>query len=407
MSKNMQAQRNFCDSVTLLPYNAAKFERDVEKALRYSADTSSLSGFKFGTAGENLSLALSWEYSLAQINIDDFEKRVIEGLKFYRLAGTPYALRMALSWYGFNEIKIEEEEPGKHFAEFQIGLNGIPNNLDISQIISAAELAAPLRSRLSRMYNDLYDIRRFILDYSDWGDILSDHSGNYLYEGSPKFSFGRVNTFDVEVAPLDYTYVYNILRIHYAFAENNDRKKLDWTILDEEEPDVLNYEMTRSLFHFMHNTNHVFDGNDSLFRTRTTAKALITLSEDCTLEDINACFSCGYEDITEEPFILSYHYLSEGRVDREQVLVAYREFRSGEPVYAKNKFEPDAIRGFKTNVTCMTCEMKTTTEFSRTVIRNLVGEYRGNNIWHDQKHFDETWINQRHCLGMIRDIGTA
>lgn len=214
----------------LLPYNATRFELDVEKALRYNVDPAVISGFKFSTAGDNLALALSWEYSLAPINIDNFQERIVEGLKFYRLAGTPYALRMAMSWYGFNDIKIEEEEPGRHFAEFQIGLKGIPNNLDISQMISAAQLAAPLRSRLSRMYNDLYDIRRFIPDYSDWGDLLSDHSGNYLYEGSPKFSFGRVNTFDVEVGQS--LWDYSALRMHYAFAENNDRKKLDWTIID-------------------------------------------------------------------------------------------------------------------------------------------------------------------------------
>lgn len=197
---------------SLLPYNATQFERDVEKALRYIVDTSVLNGFKFGTASDNLLLALSWEYNLSQINIDDFETRITEGLKFYRLAGTPYAVRMALSWYGFEHVIVEEEEPGAHFAEYQIGLDAIPNNLDIMQIISACELGAPLRSRLSRMYNDLYDIRRFILDNSDWGDLLSDHSGNYIFEGSPKFSFGRVNTFLVDVAPIDYIYDYNILR---------------------------------------------------------------------------------------------------------------------------------------------------------------------------------------------------
>lgn len=386
---------------TLLPYNATKFELDVEKALRYNLDSSVISGFKFSTAGDNLALALSWEYSLAPINIDDFHERIVEGLKFYRLAGTPYALRMAMSWYGFTNIKIEEEEPGRHFAEFQIGLKGIPNNLDISQMISATQLAAPLRSRLSRMYNELYDIRRFILDYSNWGDLMSDHSGNYLYDGSPKFSFGRINTFEIKVEKSIWNY--SALRIHYAFAENNDRKKLDWTILDEEEPDVLNYEMTRSLFHFMYNTNHVFDGNDSLFKTRTTAKALITLSEDCILEDINSCFSCGYELTTVEPFILSYSYLSENKVERKQQLIAYREFRKGDLIYTQNEYKHTAIRGFKTNITTMTAHNTSMiVEFGRAVIRNLAGEYFGNNIWHNQRHFEETWSDQRHCLGRIK-----
>lgn len=94
----------------------------------------------------------------------------------------------------------------------------------------------------------------------------------------------------------------------------------------------------------MYNTNHVFDGNDSLFKTRTTAKALITLSEYCISEDMNSCFSCGYELATVEPFVLSYSYLSENKVEREQQLIAYREFRKGDLMYAQNKGEYTAIR---------------------------------------------------------------
>jgi hypothetical protein len=95
--------------MSLLPYNSTKFERDVEQAIKYAADVSLLFGFKFENVDPQLRLALAWEYSLTQVNIDDFMERVLKGLEFHRLRGTPISLRNALSWYGFHNIIIEEE----------------------------------------------------------------------------------------------------------------------------------------------------------------------------------------------------------------------------------------------------------------------------------------------------------
>ena len=109
---NELAQRKIGGSDSLLPYNATDFERTVEQSIKYNVDPNVLAGFKFKTTGSNINLALSWEYSLAQINVDDFRQRVIEGLKFHRLKGTPYSLKQALSWYGLTGIIIEEEPAG-------------------------------------------------------------------------------------------------------------------------------------------------------------------------------------------------------------------------------------------------------------------------------------------------------
>ncbi|GHU23049.1 hypothetical protein FACS189472_16000 [Alphaproteobacteria bacterium] len=121
-----------------------------------------MAGFKFSAIGAGD--VLNWEYSLGQINIDDFQERVLKGLGFHRIRGTPKSLRSALSWYGFTDVFIEEESPGAHFAEFQIGLNEVPNGFGVDAIVSVAELAAPLRSQLRRIYNSLYDVRRFVLE---------------------------------------------------------------------------------------------------------------------------------------------------------------------------------------------------------------------------------------------------
>ena len=84
--------------------------------------------------------------------------------------------------------------PGEHFAEFQVGAEGnVPNDLFIDVVIELAKLSAPIRTRLTRMYNDRYDVRRFILDQSQWGDLLSDYSGNRLSDDGPVLSFGNFN----------------------------------------------------------------------------------------------------------------------------------------------------------------------------------------------------------------------
>ena len=395
---NELAQRNIVGSDSLLPYNATKLERTVEQAIKYNIDPNVLAGFKFKTTGSNINLALSWEYSLAQINIDDFKERVIEGLKFHRLKGTPYAFRMALSWYGFDNIKIEEEEPGKHFAEFQVGLQTIPNDFDSQKIIEIAQFSAPLRSRLSRMYNDWYDVRRYILDQSEWGDFLSDYSGNQLYENSPKFSFGRINNFFAETQQPEIKY-YRV-RYHFSCVENNDTAKLDWTILDESENHVLNYDMTRHVNRFMSNTDSIFAENENTFAPRKIAKALVALSEDSELDDINSCFSCGYDEIEEEKFELSFSKLSEHPVTRTQILVANREFRSTD-YYARNEFEIIAQRGYKTNQTFFVCNSNFSADFMRTRQEYVSGRYEGNNSWHDQQHFCVSWNDQKNYLGNI------
>lgn len=384
--------------MSLLPYNATSFELAIEEAIRYRIDTGLLNSFKFKTVGDNINMALSWEYSLSQINISNFRDRVVQGLQFHRLQGTPYSLRMVLRWYGFESIVIEEEVPGEHFSEFQIGLEDIPNNLDIKKIIGACELAAPLRSRLSRMYNNLYDVRRFVLDESSWGDFLSDHSGVQIYENSPKFSFGRINNFE---ATVDLPRLKSFIeRIHYSFAVNNDTYRLDWTILDESDVGTLNHDMVRHVYRYMYNTNFPCDGMGDVFRTRKVAKALPVLSEDAILDDINTCFSGGYTVTDVEKFELSHSYLSEQPVSTSQVLISVRNFRTFS-AYAENEFEHTAVRGNKNNYTAFTCISGSSTQADSIQHIFAASRYAGNNVWHDQEHFDVTWNDQKNYLGSI------
>ena len=79
--------------MSLLPPNATKFEKAVEQSIKYNVDPNILAGFKFNQPSSKILLSMSWEYSLAQIKVDNFKERIIQGLEFHRLKGTPYSLR--------------------------------------------------------------------------------------------------------------------------------------------------------------------------------------------------------------------------------------------------------------------------------------------------------------------------
>ncbi|MDR1235550.1 MAG: phage tail protein, partial [Holosporaceae bacterium] len=314
-----------------------------------------LHGFKFKTAygaagsdsiiGSSVTLALDWEYSLAQVNIDDFVERVLKGLEFHRLRGTPAALRNALSWYGFDNIIIEEEPPGEHFAEFQIGIEEIPNGFVPDPIINVAAYAAPLRSRLSRMYNKLYDERCLFLDNSRLDEgVLSDDSGIRLTEDGPKLSFGRVNNRAIEMSLTVVSAA--ALRNHFAAAKNFDTWRLDFATFDDLPSDAINRKATAERERTVFNTNPLGKIPADLFEPRRFSKSSIVLSEDATFDDLNTAFSGGYDEIEETPFILSFSPLSGSKTTIRRILID--EYFLREKVFsAINEFEPNILNGIR------------------------------------------------------------
>lgn len=106
------------------------------------------------------------EYGLEEILrwVKDKRKAIKEGIKFQRLRGTPEALKIALKWASIDDITIIEELPGKHFFELQIGIRDVPNDFFVDAVVELAKLSLPARSRLMRIFNDHYNIGRFILD---------------------------------------------------------------------------------------------------------------------------------------------------------------------------------------------------------------------------------------------------
>jgi hypothetical protein len=383
--------------MTLLPPNSTKFERDVETAIAYDIAVEVLHGFKFKTAygaagsdsiiGSRLSLA--WEYSLAQVNIDDFQERILKGLEFHRLRGTPAALRNALSWHGFDDIIIEEEPPGEHFAEFQLGITEIPNGFVPDPIITIAAFAAPLRSRLSRMYNKLYDERCLFFDDSRLDEgVLSDDSGTRLTEGGPKLSFGRVNTRAIEIPPPVVSA--SASREHFIFAKNIDTWRLDFATLDDLPSDAVNLKSLAEREHIVSNVDPVGEIPANLFESRHISKSSIVLSEDAAFDDINTTFCGGYDEVEETPFILSFTPLSSGKRTVKRIFID-EYFLREKNFHAVNNFEPQISSGIRERERAVVFEWDF--EVKLGIERNHFSavEYKGADIWGDHRHFSVPW----------------
>jgi hypothetical protein len=387
--------------MSLLPYNSTKFERDVESAIKYAADVSLLFGFKFENIDAQLRLALAWEYSLAQINIDDFAERVLKGLEFHRLRGTPAALRNALSWYGFDDIIIEEEPPGEHFSEFQLGITEIPNGFVPDPVINASAFAAPLRSRLSRMYNDLYDERRFILDDSLLGEgLLSDDSGTRLTVDGPKLSFGRINNRAVEM-PTPITSA-GVCRDHFLVAKNADTSKLDFSCFDDLPSEAINWKAATKRDRTVFNPDPVGEIPNDLFEARHFSRASVILSEDAELDDLNTCFCGGYDESDEIPFILSFSHLSQNKTTVRRIIIDERFLRERN-FYAVNDFEPEissGIRERERSINLDYADFESVSAFNREHF--AATQYNGADTWRDHRHFAVPW-NEQAFYTLIRE----
>lgn len=275
--------------LTVLPPNASEQEKNLEIASNYPLDPTIIRGAKFVPLDEIIPWLL-YEYSLGEISIwlTDPKLAIRQGVYFHRIKGTPKALRMALSWANINDIIIEEEPPGEHFSEFQVGItDNVPNDFFVGSVVNLAKLAAPARSRLMRMYNQLYDIRRFKLDESNWGDLLSDYSGVRIDGKDPVLSFGRQNQFYSEPSPIILKCAYKSEQ--FTAAISDDLYRLDVAIIDESPHHVANHNLILERLITQENLDPLFKAENPLLRWYSFIKGQIILS-DSVLGEINSCF---------------------------------------------------------------------------------------------------------------------
>ncbi|MBA8757907.1 phage tail protein [Wolbachia pipientis] len=294
----------------LLPPNATKQEKALVDATDYKVDPNCIRGFKFKLKGETLPWLIE-EYELGEILhwIKDKRKAVVEGVKFQRLRGTPASLKIALKWANIEDITIIEEPHGKHFFELQIGIKDVPNNFFVDAVVELAKLSLPARSRLMRIFNDHYNVDRFILDESLFGSLLSDYSGIKVEKDGPVLSFGRVNFFSSR-GPL-VEIVDNYLREHYEQTFSNDIYRLDVAVLGETEPHIRDYKGIYERDHLWYNLKALYPLPQSLLPEVKFAKAQVILSDSWDLGEINACFPVSSVEEKGNKFLLGSSKLSE------------------------------------------------------------------------------------------------
>lgn len=224
------------------------------------------------------------------------------------MRGTPASLKIALKWANIEDITIIEEPPGKHFFELQIGIKNVPNNFFVDAVVELAKLSLPARSRLMRIFNDHYNVDRFILDESFFGSLLSDYSGIKIEKDGPVLSFGRVNFFRFSGTSIKVIESY--LRNHYEQAFSNDVYRLDVAVLGETETHTRDYKGIYERNHQWYNLKALYPLPQSLLPEIKFAKAQIVLSDSWNLGEINTCFPVGSIEGRGNKFVLGSDKLS-------------------------------------------------------------------------------------------------
>ncbi|MCJ7455104.1 MAG: phage tail protein [Wolbachia endosymbiont of Homalodisca vitripennis] len=293
----------------LLPPNATKQEQALAEAIDYKIDPSCIRGFKFRLE-ERILPWLIEEYELGEMLrwVKDKRRAIVEGVKFQRLRGTPASLKIALKWANIEDITIIEEPPGKHFFELQIGIKDVPNDFFVDAVVELAKLSLPARSRLMRIFNDHYNVDRFILDESLFGSLLSDYSGIKVEKNGPVLSFGRVNFFRFSGESIKVIESY--LRNHYEQAFSNDIYRLDVAVLGETETHTKDYKGIYERDRLWYNLKALYPLPQSLLPEIKFAKAQIVLSDSWNLGEINACFAVGSVEERGNKFVLGSDKLS-------------------------------------------------------------------------------------------------
>ncbi|WP_353286560.1 phage tail protein [Wolbachia endosymbiont (group A) of Crataerina pallida] len=379
----------------LLPPNATKQEKGLVEAIDYKVDPSRIRGFKLNPKDEILSWIIE-EYGLGEILhwAKDKRKAVEEGIKFQRLRGTSASLKIALKWANIEDITIIEEPPGKHFFELQVGIKEVPNDFFVDAVVELAKLSLPARSRLMRIFNDHYNISRFILDESFFGSLLSDYSGLKIEKDGPVLSFGRVNFFRSSGPVI--RIIENYLRDHYEQAFSNDIYRLDVAILGETEPHTKNYNGLYERSHQWNNLKTLYPLPQSLLPAIKFAKAQVILSDSWDLGDINACFPVSSVEERGNKFVLGSSKLSEELWNLKYKPILERFF-AVHHYQVKNFSTPKMIRfSVAEHYIHFENELDSKQKDAIQELENyILVFYPGVLTWHEHRHLNRSWKNSQ------------
>jgi len=286
------------DFRSILPDSSTAYERALEIALlphsKYDQAINNLRGIIISPPDELL-IWLAWEYGLFPIvpYLPNLRVAIEEGLKWQKERGTELGIRRALSWVNIDLEVFEEEVPGVHWRELQYDVGYEPSPDEIKLIEKLTKLSSRAVTKLTRLYHG-YDIRRFVLDDSQWGDLLDNYSGRFI--NGLWLSFGEIHQhvdhLPCPTALSNYTYHSYIDHCIYP-----DRLPLGGARIFGEIP-----EMQPRFVLFTVNSTEAFLNPECLgVTTQSISKCQLTLSEsliDFTHMGLCVKTHSGVKDIT-------------------------------------------------------------------------------------------------------------
>ena len=92
---------------------------------------------------------------------EQLAEMVRQSIPWHRIKGTPASIKAALALFGIS-ASIEEDGEGANWATYQLNLHNVDTVEGVRLAHRVANEMAPVRCRLRRVYNDLYD-DRFII----------------------------------------------------------------------------------------------------------------------------------------------------------------------------------------------------------------------------------------------------
>lgn len=389
------------DSMTLLPPNATAQERALEAAVRLRdqvhAGVDGIVSFK-EVPPESVLLWLVWEYGLEELlpYLPSARDVIEKGLDWERIKGTPEAVRLAMSWLTDGAPAIEEETPGgPHWAEFMLDPGFVPDSTaDMQAIIALARMSAPVGTILARVFHG-YDVRRFLLDGSQFGDLLSDYSGVRDADLGLVLSFGRTSTTTVSLDDGEAQDGAKLSRGHLTHNKYDDR--LIWDFGRFGDVPLPNHP-------FMHAHLFQVDGEgvqvDQLGAdTLVLPKAAMALSDGFALGDTNAAlFAIEYVEhgtplplsdglaLSGEPWRIEKRPVDE-RFDRETACIGQFLFESSSATGGDNLRTSSAL-----NTATADQQFPSTSDNYRTTAARVQGQFWTGIPWISQAWGDVEYI---------------
>lgn len=381
---------------SLLSSNATALERAIEACFPPKLDLGLLRGFKFKEeAIPYIFEDLIAEYGLESVRlwISDPARILAEGIRFQRLRGTPAAMKMALGWANLGGVTVEEERPGLHFAEFQLGIEELSPDLSLEAVVELANHAKPVRSRLTRLFNSQYDRRCLILDENEYGDFLDGASG--VQVGDLLISFGRHEIFEAG-SVLEGDWVRSLTRERAWSAFHGGIFRLDEGFLDEGRTEI--FDAT-----FIHEHAFIFaavQGIEASIQVTQNcrAKSQMVLDDGFILDSENTALGAFTLREIGRAFILDGDLLDEHLWGQERVEILERDtnFYTTDSLYTE---QPKVVIS-GTHPTLIEAQLiPAVTVIRQKTALSAEATYGGVLFGRSWKHLDRPWSHEAPIVG--------